>query len=385
MGFAMPQEKQSIIIPFEVVNNLIIIPVTINRRVTLKFILDTGANNLILTERLFGDAMGLIYDRTILISGPGIVDSVRAHVANDVTINLPGGIIGRHMSMLVLEEDYIKLKENLGEDIYGIIGYDVFSRFVVKIDYEREQLILYNPSSFRPPKRCQKIPLDVDNTKPYVAGVIHQNSDTDTMKFMVDTGASHAVLLDVDESKILVKPDSTLTASLGHGLGGEIIGEIGRFDKFMIGEYELNNILVSMPDAGLYSNIIKRGSKYGTIGGLALIRFKPIFDYHNGFLYLRKSTLYKSRFSHDMSGLRITYKENPQRFEITAITENSPAKNAGFQKGDIIKSVNGMTIYNATLSEIIGVLRQKDGRKIRITVERDKEVIRYKFYLRKMI
>ena len=74
IGFALPPRQRSVVIPFEKYNNLIVIPLTINHSVTLKFILDTGVRNAILTEKVFTDLMKLDYQRKISISGPGIVD-----------------------------------------------------------------------------------------------------------------------------------------------------------------------------------------------------------------------------------------------------------------------------------------------------------------------
>ncbi|MEQ8683324.1 MAG: aspartyl protease family protein, partial [Cyclobacteriaceae bacterium] len=84
IGFHLPYGEKSVEIPIELYSNLIAIPVTINGYLTLKFILDSGAESVILTEKLFGDFLGLDYSRTIDISGPGVEDSLRAYVATNI-------------------------------------------------------------------------------------------------------------------------------------------------------------------------------------------------------------------------------------------------------------------------------------------------------------
>jgi hypothetical protein len=215
--------------------------------------------------------------------------------------------------------------------------------------------------------------MDVENTKPYIQSVAYQGNAVDTMRLMIDTGASHSLLLDMDESRVLTRPDSTLETSLGHGLGGEIPGKIGRLKELRIGNYQLHNILVSIPDSGAYSNAIKRGSRHGTIGGSTLSRFNPIFDYQGGKFYLRKSRHFKGPFKYDMSGLRISYFEGPQRLEVTAVTADSPASEIGIQVGDVIRQVEGRNIYNSKLSEIYAVLKSRAGRLIKVDIRRDGE------------
>ena len=81
----MPESTRKIEIPFDQHNNLIIIPITINRFLTLKFILDTGVESAILTEKLYADILDVNYVREITIDGPGLIDSVEAYIANQVT------------------------------------------------------------------------------------------------------------------------------------------------------------------------------------------------------------------------------------------------------------------------------------------------------------
>jgi hypothetical protein len=385
LGLMLPPTQEKVTFPFIFVNNLIVIPITINNQITVKFILDTGANNAILTERIFGDIIGLTYDRTISIAGPGVFETINAYVANGLRLGLPKGIRGRQMSMLVLDEDYIELKKNLGEDVYGIIGYDVFSRFVVEINFSALEVTFHNPESFKPRRRLKSVDLEINGTKPFINAVIEQNNHKDTLKLMIDTGASHALLVDLNMSNTLVEPDTTLKTTLGFGLGGEILGEIGRFDRIDLGPYSLQNILVSLPSEGAYSKVIKRGSRDGTIGGHLLLHFNPIIDYRNNKLYLSKSNNFTKPFRYDMSGLRVSYFENPQRYQVTGIMENSPADVAGIEIGDVLLSVNTYNVENSRLTDIYNLLRSRPKKHIKVILDRNGERLIYKFRLKKLI
>ena len=304
-GFKMPRKSRRIVIPFEQHNNLIVIPVTINKVLTLKFILDTGVENAILTQKIYADLMGVNYLREIIISGPGVIDSVRAVIANEITLGLPGGIIGQNMNMLVLKEDYLKLSENLGEDVHGIIGYDIFSRFVVEIDYDKNLLTLHDPKRYKAKGRKVALPLKLRGSKPFMNATIKQGDNTANLDIMVDTGASHAALIDYNYLGDISMPSKTIQTRLGRGIAGDIPGYMGRIDQVKIDNFDFSQMLVSAPFDGAYNKVIKRGARVGTFGGELLNRFKVTFDYSREKVYLSESRRYNEPFEYDMSGMTL--------------------------------------------------------------------------------
>mgnify|MGYP006266300903 CR=1 FL=1 len=392
IGFQLPENREYVVIPFDLINNLIVVPVTINKRVTLDFIVDTGASTSILTDKFFSYLSGLSYSRTIQIAGPGLIDSVTAYVCNGVTLSLPENVHGELLSLLVLEEDYIKLKQNIGRNIYGILGYDLFSRYPVKIDYDRLEMTIYNMDYFRQKKlrRFNHVGLDVEKTKPYIHAGIRHNRKGDSVRLMIDTGASHSILIDVDESPDLNRPEKTLKTSLGYGLGGEIPGEVGRFDYFILDKKHcLSEILVSIPDEGRYHKAIKRGSRDGTLGGNALKRFEIIFSYPTGDFYYRRSKYYKREFEYDMSGLRLAFLQNPDRVIIKKVEEDSPAAKAGLEAGMRVKRINDKSLDNGNITETYSLLRRRPGKKIRVIIyikeDGKLKTEKYTFKLRRLI
>ncbi len=386
IGFHLPYGEKSVEIPIELYSNLIAIPVTINGYLTLKFILDSGAESIILTEKLFGDFLGLEYNRTIDISGPGVQDSLKAYVATNLYVSLPGNVRARGLNMLVLEQDYLQLKKNLGDEIYGIIGYDVFSRFVVEIDYDHQVLRLHDPDTYRPRRTYTRVPLDIEYTKPYVDTRISQRDETDSVKLLVDTGASHAILLDVSNTEDIVMPDEVIDVRLGRGLGGEIPGNLGRMDNFEISEYSFSKILTSIPLEGVYMKAIKRGSRHGTLGGDLLRRFKVVLDYQNSSMYLRKNSQFRDPFEFDMSGITLTSEgDRSDTLLVAKVREDTPAHEAGVMANDIILSINGTYFKNTSLSDVHSLFRKRPGKRIRLVIFREGEKQVIKFRLKRMI
>ncbi len=386
IGFVMPDDVDKVEMEFEKYSNLIVVPVVINSFLTLKFILDTGAESAIITEKLYADMLGLDYVREINIHGPGIVDSVRAYVASHVSFELPGRLKATGMNVLVLEKDYLELNKNLGEEVYGILGYDLFNRFVVDIDYDNNKLTFYRHGTYKPRRYMEAVPIEVISTKPYVNVVFHQEELTDTVKMMVDSGASHAALLDVSATEHLILPDKLITTSLGRGLAGEIPGFIGRINNCDVGSFELEDLLVSIPEQGAYIKAIKRGSRHGTIGGDLLSRFHVVFDYNNEFMYISKAKLFSDAFEYNMSGMTlITEGKALDSIKVQEVVKNTPAYLADIREGDYILKINNYTLKDTSISDINALLRRKHGLKIRAVILREDEKIKKVFKLRRLI
>lgn len=385
-GFKMPEKSKRVSISFEEQNNLIIIPVTINRFITLKFILDTGVETAILTEKLYADLLEIDYIREITIEGPGIIDSVEALIANKITFSLPGGIVGHNMNMIVLKEDYLQLSENIGDNVHGIIGYDIFSRFVVDINYDDDILTLIDSERFKKDKKSTEIPLKIKGTKPFINASIKQKDKRANLDIMVDTGASHASLIDYSYLDGISLPEKHIVTRLGRGVAGEIPGYIGRADSIHINSFSFDNILVSSPFEGAYNKIVKRGARLGTFGGELLSRFRVIFDYQREKMYLKKGNKFKENFEYNMSGLFLNaIGERLDTLKVINVEKNSPAYKSDIREGDIIYRINGKNLYSHKLSQLLYLLKSKDGQKIKIRIYRNGEKLKKMFYLKRII
>ena len=386
IGFVMPEKTKFVEVGFELKSNLVIIPVKINNKISLKFILDSGAETCILTEKIFGNFLGLNYVRKITVQAPGIMESIEASVASGVRLSLFGGLVGSGISMLVLEEDYLQLSKTLGEDVYGIIGHDLFQRFVVEINYDDNVVTFYDPEKYRPGWWRKEIPMKIKNSKPYINLKIKQNTEWDSLDFLIDTGASHALLIDADNSKKIIMPDKTINTLLGQGLGGEIPGYIGRIGQVKCLKYEFKNVLASFPIPGTYIKAIKRGFEHGTIGGDILSRFNVTFDYPGQKLYLAKGRSYRKKFETNMSGMFLTTSgDNYDSLVVMKVYPDTPAYRAGIRPGQHVLKINGMTADNSNISEMESFFCRKKGTKIKIQLLINGEKVMKEFRLERLI
>src|SRR5882757_9850266 len=332
LGFAITEGRSKVKIPIEVYNNLIIVPVVLNGKLPLKFILDTGVRTTILTEKAFSDFLHLSYARKYTIAGPGGVKFIDAYITNNVTIDIPG-VHGEGHAMLVLDQDYLELRNYLGTDVHGILGYELFSRFIVQIDYETKILTLMLPDRFHPQKQFQRIDIAVEDTKPYFTTTLNlTDSARVTAKLLIDTGASHGLLISTESDSALKVPDRHIKSIIGRGLGGVITGQIARIRGVQLGKYSLSEVIVNLTKPNSYSDTLKNDHtifRNGTLGGEILSRFTVIFDFPHEKMYLKRNATYKKEFHYNLSGLTIkAMGERLRNFEITDVRVNSSAERA---------------------------------------------------------
>ena len=386
LGFRILGNKKKVTIPFESHNNLIVIPVIINDAIPLKFVVDTGVRTAILTDPIFSDVLNIPFDRKISIVGADGVTIIEAFVANNISFRMPG-IRGKGQALLVLKEDYLLLSSTLGADVHGIMGYELFSRFVITINYDKKILILHEPEEFRPPRSSKRIPIEIIDTKPYVkTSITMEDGVTIDAKLMMDTGASHALLLNLSSDERLKLPQKIVEGNLGRGLGGDINGYLGRIKGLNLGMYKFKDIIVSFPEGSSYNDYLERTGRLGTLGGGIIGRFNITFDYFNEMIYLRKNRQFFDKFEYNMSGLDVIAKgPSFDKYIINGVYKNSNAEKAGILPGDIIKMINYNSTSSLTLNEINNILRSKNNKNLNLVLERDGEKIKKKFKLEKIL
>lgn len=386
LGFHLKPGQKRVQFPIDVVNNLVIVPVVINGQLPLKFILDTGVRTTILTEKAFSDILNLPYSRHYQVAGPGGEKLVEAYITNDVTLDMPG-IHGQGHAMLVLEKDYLELRNYLGMDVQGILGYEVFSRFVVEIDYEARQLTIYAPEFYKPRKSFQVVSIRVEDTKPYVqVPLTLQNGTTLSAKLLVDTGASHGLVLDPTSDPQLVVPEKHVNSLIGRGLAGTINGKIGRIKSIELSSYKLEDVIANFPnpeDYG-YPDSLKKTDvfRHGAIGGDLLRRFTTIYNFPMGKLYVKKNSSFSRKFNFNLSGMTFKAKGvRLRRFEITDVRKGSGADQADVHVGDELISVNGLPASDYSLNAINQVFDVRPGKKVRVEIMREGKVLKKKITL----
>jgi hypothetical protein len=394
VAFAKPIDAQRIKggskrldIPFTLENDFIVIDVRINRLLYLKFIFDTGAEYTIMTKREYADILGIRFEREFRILGSDMTTELVAYLARGINFSM-GDIESARQDILVMGDDYYKFEAITGVDVHGIIGANFFNRYIVRIDYERRIISLYEPKYFKPPKKFTPIPVDIYKNKIYFEAeskLLPQDS-TLSLKYLLDTGASLSLMLFTDTDESLNLPGNVIRGNIGRGLGGDIEGFIGRFSELNLGPHKLTNLIGNFQEIYPYMDTSERNGRNGLIGNTVLKRFEIIIDYYKAMVYLRPNRSFKSKFKFDRSGIVfVASGDNLDDYVINFVLPGSPAFDADIRKGDIIKRVNWIPAKMLTMKNIYNKFYGKIGKRVKLTLERDGEKIQKIFYLREIL
>ena len=361
-------------VSFRLVKNLVIIPIYINEKGPFNFILDTGVDPLIITDSSIVDSRQLTNLRRVKINGNGEGDEITAYISNNITAKV-GEASMKHIPTVILKEDVFNLSSYLGMKIHGLIGYNFFNSFIVKINYSQLRVSFSLPQN-RKKITWSKLDLEFLGNKPYINVDLQvSNLGNIKAKLIIDCGASHALSLESYNEGAFPLPSPSFEANLGVGLGGKINGSIGRISSLKLGDYELKNVLTSFPNYSDVAAKTKLKQRTGNLGADILKKFNVIFDYQDSKMYLKKNNHYSEAFEHDMSGMEI-YVDDRQfnRVFISRVEPASPAEKAGILANDEILSINFSSITNYSFDSIINLLKSESGRTILVEFIRNDKV-----------
>lgn len=371
-GFYMKEESRKKEIRFLVSNNLIIIPVSIDDSPPVNFLLDTGVKTNILFSKTLGDYIGLNYTRKLDLVGADGQTVLTASVSPTNHLDL-GSIEGIFQTILVLDEDFMELERVIGVPVYGVIGFEFFKYNPIKIDYDEGVISFYRSDALkRRPFGFRKIPIKIENSKPYIHTKVKQNDGGEIeAKLLIDTGANHGLLLNQETSDQIILPKEHIKSDLGRSLGGDLYGSVARTRRLKLKNMKFNNIITSFPDETEFSYVIKDSGRQGILGSELLGRMNIIFDYSKEKVYVKKGMTFHEPFEYDMSGItaRVIPSEE-KRFYISQVREGSPAYQAGARPNDEFVSVNTVPLDFWELADLIKIFRSEEGREIKLILKR---------------
>ncbi|KAA3439161.1 aspartyl protease family protein [Rufibacter hautae] len=381
-GQALPNEedglkflynRKRVKIPFQLVHNLIIIPIKINNSNPLNFVVDTGVDRTLLMEIGEFDTITLNNVEKLFLRGLGSGEGIQAMLSSGNSINF-SGVESKNQKVLMLEENIFNLSSRLGLNVHGIIGYPLFRDFVVEIDYQNKVMTLFKPGTY-PEKRAQKctvVPLEIEASKPYVKVLANfPDGSKHAMRLIVDSGMSTSMLLYPPTLPDVKIPEKKIEAYLGRGLNGDIHGEIARLETLELGEYILKRPPACFPDTMSIRHALGLNNRNGNLGADILQRFKVVFDYPNSRMLLQPSHMYKKPFHYNLSGLELLSPIPGFNFyTIAQVIPNSPAQRAGLEPGDAIVSINGVKCIDKTLGEILEMFQNYPRRRLQLRISR---------------
>lgn len=414
------QNKNKIVIPFQLLNNSIIVQPKVND-IQLNLILDTGSGYNILFAFPEKDSIAFNNTSKIKITGPGMDEPIDAYISKNNKIEFKS-LSSKKLDVILMLEDKYSFTTSLGIPIHGILGADFFMNNIVEIQYDTRRIVVYRKETKRYLTKIfnnKQLPFIIKEKKPYVPVTINiEDKKIENLELLVDTGLSDGLW--IFEKELDINNKKHIDDFLGAGIGGNVYGKRVRFKNIHFSDYEFKEPIISMPDtiSFLKKNILK--GRDGSVGGEILKRFNVVFNYNKQIIYLEKNSHFNDKFYYNMAGFDIHHNgvevveeknqtddlpsgaknvteliyDNPKvnfkyilkpGIEISNIRKNSVADKSGLEVDDRIISINGKKAINYKLTEIIEMLQKSVNETIIIEVERKGKKITVELLLKEEI
>jgi hypothetical protein len=258
-------------VPFESVGGLVIVPVTIGSSAPLRFVLDSGAGRMVI-DRAVADHLGLAREGSGYVMGAG-AGALRVEYVKDVTLALPGLTSPGHELAAL---DLAPITKTVGGRVDGILGYQVFERAVVEIDYAAGQVTFRAPERFTYRGEGAELSLDIERRWPFVrAEIVLEDGTVIADRFLVDSGSSDSV-----DHPIVREMSGRRETETGVGLGTPTRGHIARARAFRLGRFTVEAPNVACCGATEESSRL--------VGSGVLSEFRVLFDYPRRRLILER-------------------------------------------------------------------------------------------------
>lgn len=398
------QNKNKVVIPFQLLNNSIIIQPKVNN-IQLNLILDTGAAHNIIFAFTKKDSITFYNTSKIKITGPGIKEPIDAYISKNNKIEFKN-ISSKKLDVILMLEEKYNFTTSIGVPINGILGADFFTDNIVEIQYSTKRIIVYRKEIKRLAKKLlnyKKLPFILKEKKPYIpVNITVEEVKKENLELLVDTGLSDGLW--IFEEELNLKNKKQIDDYLGAGIGGDVFGKRVRFKNINFSDYEFKDPIISMPDTISFFKKSILASRDGSVGGEILKRFNVIFNYNKQIMYLDKNSNYSNKFYYNMAGIEfhhngvdvveeriqnglpigatnltdLIYDNQKVNFkyiikpgiEISYVRKNSIADKAGLKVDDKIISINKKKAANYKLTDIIEIFQKSADEIVNIEVER---------------
>ncbi len=359
---AFPEGEVSVRVPVELTGDAIFVPTLVNGE-PVWMILDTGATMSVLSTPV-AEELGLVTAGTGAGVGAGGLGEVGILQAESLAI---GGLTFEGPTLASV--DLSGYGRHFGREWGGILGYELFARTVVEMDYAESALTIYDPESYAPPEpvpgSIEILPLRVD------AGIPALEAEFDGVRgfFALDLGNLNytTVYRPAVEEYGLQERYPDWRPQLVSGFGGANIHRLVKLGGLRLGSVDVPEPLAVL--SGETEGALARSRELGNIGQDVLRRFRRVtLDYPHGRLILEVGP----------DGLGEGVPPNRLGFttaggEVVVVWEDSPAERAGLLEGDVVLALDGVPLETLCALDLVEWSAAEPGTERVLTVLRDGE------------
>ncbi len=354
-----PEGKDSVTLPFRLLNNHIYVDASINGTAPQLFIFDTGATNIL--DLSTAKALGIPVEGTL--PGGGFGDKIEDVGLAKVKSASLGGLV--LPDQVFATDDTPGLQAIEGIHFAGLLGYEFVKRAVLTIDYAARTMTFTKQEAFHPPTDVPAIPFTFDSHIPMVAGTL----DGIPGEFQIDTGSRGSLTVMrtfAQENGLVEKYHATRKVTAGFGVGGPFRVLLARADKLTLGPVVIDAPVTELTaEKGGAADATRTA---GNIGSDLLKQFTVTFDYAHQKIWLQPNQLAGKLQAFDRSGLWISRADN-SNIVVADVANQSAAAGVGLIVGDEIVSINGKPAKDVALYDLRDEFKNAVGTKFVLGVK----------------
>jgi hypothetical protein len=354
-------------LPFRLFNNHIIVEAVIDGRGPIPILIDTGGHSIVTSSTV--EALNLDSQGAATAGGAGESTQTAGYTKVD-SIAL-GGMTLRHQTVLTMDFAPVEVE---GIKLGGMLGSELFQRFVIRIDYGASTLTLIDPAHFKPTSGDGvAIRFDFYDHIAQLHGAVAGRP----ARLDIDTGSGAQISLTkpyVEAQKLRAAfPNGILTVD-GWGVGGPVKSYDAMLPSLALGPVVTSDVVAGLTtqDKGSFSDAYLDGN----VGTGFLKRFVVTFDYGRRFLYLRRlAHPLPDTGTFDRAGMWLNLAKDG--FQIMSVADGGPAAAAKLAPGDVVTQIGDRPSTGMTLDEARRTFRiATAGTPIAIVYRRDGSIAR---------
>jgi hypothetical protein len=356
--FGIAAGAASVTVPFALQNNHIYVDVRLaGRPITL--LVDTGGLNVVTPE--LARELGLAV--TGEIEGRGVGEQkVDVGVAQIARVEIGDAFLENQTFYVFPLGDMSAIE---GREVVGLVGYEVFRRFVARIDYDARQLTLSDPDRFVYRGPGVAVPIAFTDHTPRI------EAEVDGLRgwFDLDTGSRSSLTLAapfVDEHGLREKYGARPATTTGWGVGGASRSQLARVGALRFAGFSVREPVTAL--SVQRSGSFAASDIAGNIGAGTLKRFDLTLDYPNERIWFEPNALFDARDVFDRSGMWLN--DGDAALDVMDVATGGPAERAGLRAGERVRAIDGKAIGAGDLLRLRERFRSEaPGTQIRLEVE----------------
>ena len=333
----------------------LLVDVIINGQGPYPFALDTGATNAL--DSTLADELGLAVAGRFSGRGAGELPADLGLTRADAVAI--GDVRLRDQLFRVLPLS--ALTPGARVPYRGLLGFEIFDRFVVHIDQDLREVELSEPTSWSFDGDVKPVAFRLHGRVPMVDGVI----DGVQGRFTLDTGQANSLTLYrpfMVRVGIERKYEPKMSVIVGEGIGGPIRAEVARGQRLTLGNASVSSpvLYLSLQKNGVYND----ADIAGNVGGAVFLHYNTTFDYTRRQVFFEHSRTYGDG---DSLGL-MSVKRVRQGLQVLSVLPGGPVADAGLRPDDVIESINFKDAATVDYTDIQRLFRRPAGTKIVMSV-----------------